>query len=200
VAKQKTNPLPAFPNLYPALNHVSVVTALLATISAATFAVPLAQGFKSRDVLPWSPTWASSEAALLFSVLATASFVVATVLLVYADASNVDALTDEQRAALLKLVPEEKDKASHIESFRAATEGWYLRGQFFWLIGFPFLALTAASLVFAYAAWLATALSLVGFGAAAAVTRRVGGLARLVAALVALLALLFLVLTIFELT
>jgi hypothetical protein len=201
VTEDTTRSLPEFPNLHSALSHVSVVTALLATISAATFAVPLAQGFESRDLLPWSATWASREAALVLSVLATASFVVATVLLVYADASNVDALSREQREAFFKSVRDEAEEASHIESFRAATQRWYLRGQFFWLIGLPLLALTAASLVFAYVAWLATALAVAAAAAAADVFRRVAaGPARTIAGVMAVIALLFLVLTIFELS
>jgi len=158
--------VPEYPNRGPATGAVlPVVTALLATISAATFIVPLAGQGKAANLTLADASVSTGDAAIVFGVLATIAFIGATLALAYSYALSFDSLPAERQLALFaKHKVEETDQDGHRTAYENSSEALYDEGRRAWQVGLYLYVLCLAVLVFAHIVWFSAALAL---GAAA---------------------------------
>ena len=155
--------VPEHPNLGSATGAVlPVVTALLATISAATFIVPLASQGTAADLTLADASVSTADAGLVLGVLATLAFIGATLALAYSHAKNFDALPADRQLEFFTTheVKEETKQAGHRKAYRDASETWYLKGQRAWQVGLYLYLLCLAALVFAHIVWFSATLAL----------------------------------------
>lgn len=160
-------PLPAYPNVPFTSGAIGpVVTTLGAGISAAIFLVALADGFQARNVDFVIANWDSGTASLSFGVIATWSFVFATLALLYSYASDFTALPRERQDAILAAAPrlvQPKERVTYERNCERRTGAWYNRASALVTSGLLFLSLTLASASYGYAEEVAISVSVVSF-------------------------------------
>ncbi len=130
---------------------VPVVTTLLAQLSTATFLVPLAITDSSHASILGRFHWNSLSLSVVSGVVATGSFIAASLILLEAQSNNFRALGRDQQLAVLKgwqADPEKLDSEIEwwAEQYDQRVRRLYDLAQAIWLAGLASFAVSVGSL------------------------------------------------------